>query len=171
MMRRGELQEVQLADDHVPAETTGRQRPPVRRIVAGLLVVGVGLVATQAVLTARERAAVAELARVPEVLSPVDEVVVVERQVHSEEFGALFGFTVGVLDDAEDGSQTYTWLGGADGRGSWSTQLRGPEPRQGTPTVVDSGGCVDDAVRSGDPGSAARVVCLVSGRRGRRGAR
>ena len=149
MARRGELQEVQLDDDPAPAVATGSRRVPVRRIVAGLLVLVVALAATQWVLAARERAALAELARVPGVLSPMDEELVVERRVPARESGPLFGVAGGVLDRADDGSQTYTWLGGTDGQGSWSTQLMGPSPQLAEldPASVAGGSeCADDGV-------------------------
>ena len=77
MVRRGGLQEVELVDGELTADAPGRRRAPLRWVVVGLLVLGVGLAATQGMLTARERAAIAELARVPGVLSPVDETLVV----------------------------------------------------------------------------------------------
>ncbi|KQR17321.1 PQQ-binding-like beta-propeller repeat protein [Cellulomonas sp. Leaf334] len=165
MARRGELQEVLLDDDAAaqdadPVAATGRRRVPVTWLVGGVLVLGAGLGATQWVVTERERAADAALARVPGVISPVDEVLVAGRRVPAREAGALFGYAGGMVDRAADGSQTYTRFGGA-----WSTLLLGPVAvlaEQEPSTIVGGSWCVDDVVPGGDIGSAARVVCLIS---------
>ncbi|KQR17364.1 PQQ-binding-like beta-propeller repeat protein [Cellulomonas sp. Leaf334] len=167
MVRRGELQEVELLDEHdVPLSSP----PPRRRIapgavVVGALVVAAGLAATQWVITARERAAVEALAQVPGVLAPVDETITVARTVAGEDAGTLFGHSEGVLDRATDGSQSYTWVDGTGGGSGWTAELMGPSAALAAVAsghVVSGSTCVTDSAPSIDPVPATRVVCLVT---------
>lgn len=166
MTRRGDLQEVELLDgDDPPAvEPPARRRFPTAAVVGAALVLVVGLVVTQWVLTARERAAVAALAQVPGVLAPVDETLVIERRVSTEEASALFGQAWGALERGSDGAQTYTWVDGTGGPG-WSAELLGPNAALAgvaAPSVVTGSECVEDVAPSASPTTATRVVCLVS---------
>lgn len=167
MARRGGLQAVELLDEH---DTPLSSRPPRRRVaptavVVGALVVVAGLVATQWVITARERAAVRALAQVPGVLAPVDETLVVQRRVAAEDAGVLFGWSDGFLDRAADGSQSYRWVDGTGGGAGWTAELLGPTPALAAVAsshVVSGSACLGDAAPSAEPGAATRVVCLVS---------
>lgn len=167
MARRGGLQEVELLDEHDPLSSPPhRHRRRVRpvAVVVGALVVAGGLVATQWVITARERAAVDALAQVPGVLEPVDETLTVQRRVAAEDAGSLFGRSDGFLDRAADGSQSYTWVDGGDGAG-WTAELLGPTAALAAVAswhVVAGSTCVTDSAPSTDPVPATRVVCLVT---------
>lgn len=167
MARRDGLQEVELLDEHdvplTPPATRRRTLPAV--MVVGGLVLAVGLVATQWVITARERAAVEALAQVPGVLAPVDATITVDREVAADDAGTLFGRSDGILDRAPDGSQSYTWVDGTGDRAGWTAELLGPRAALATIAsshVVAGSACVDDAAPSVDHGAATRVVCLVS---------
>jgi outer membrane protein assembly factor BamB len=169
MARRGEMQEVELLDGDGDAgrigpapEATGRMRVGRRRLIAGAAVVAVTLGVAQWVVTARESAALARLAQVPGVLSPVDATLDILRRVPAADVAALFGGTGGRLERGNDGSQRLTWVGPPGGPG-WATELLGPNNAlAGAQHVFAGSSCQTDNEPGTEIGTAHRVVCLVT---------
>ncbi|PVU83188.1 hypothetical protein DDP54_09470 [Cellulomonas sp. WB94] len=173
MARGGEMQEVELLDGsddgvgHPPdvgaqPDATGRTRVGRRWLIVGAAVVAVSLGLAQWVVTARESAAVARLAQVPGVLSPVDESFAVVRRVPAADAAEVFGVPGAGLERAEDGSQSYTWVDPADGP-RWTAELLGPnDALAGAQNVWGGTSCQTDNAPTTDLSTSRRVVCLVT---------
>ena len=162
------MQHVELDEAGVPVPT---RQPRARRRGTGWWVVGTALVvvavlvATQAVLDARERAAAERLAATPGVVrslgadvgvlwrpDPAATAVIVQR---IDVDGAVLGLAV-----ADDGSQAFVSLDQRTGRQRFSTPLLGPDPaRARSLDRTAAGTCVAVPVDEGSPDQAA---CLVS---------
>jgi len=167
------MQEVELLDgaddgvDHSPdagphPDGTARSRVRRRWLIGGAAVVAVALGLTQWVVTARESAALARIADVPGVLSPVDETLDVVRRVPSADAAEVFGPAGGGLTRAEDGSQSFTWVDPAGGPG-WTAQLLGPNAAlAGAQQVYGGTSCQTDNEPATDLSTSRRVVCLVT---------
>lgn len=111
---------------------------------------------TQWVVTAREDAAVARLARLPGVVSPVDDTLEVVRRLTPGDAVTLTGRASGTLLRADDGSQTYRWFEPASERTGWTTQLLGPTALPADPSQVAG-------VSTCEPDDdQRRVVCVVT---------
>lgn len=155
-MRRDNLQDVELDGPAVaPASPqAGRRR---LWLGVGALVAVLALAGTQAVLSAREDAAVTRLQRVPGVLRPVDETLEVVRRLADGDAVELTGETGGALSVAEDGVLTYRWFAPDDV--GWSRPLL-PARIADSPEIVvrEDSTCEPD----GAAANAVRVVCLVT---------
>ena len=137
-------------------------------MVGGVVGAVVALGAVQGVAELRERAAVAELAKVPGVVAPVGETLVAARTISSDDISTMFGYAGGGVEHAEDGSQSLRWF---DGGPQWTADLAGPAPALadlGPGQIVAGSSCVSDiapgfgdfdVVRRGD---ATLVACLVT---------
>ena len=136
MNRRGAMQDVELEDASSPVERAVPSRPRARRRwwwAGGVAVVTVAaLVGTQAVIDARQRAAVARFASVPGVVTPVGsgvgvlwtpDAAVTSLVLEGVQVGGAF---VG-LSVADDGSQAVLAVDARTGRTRWSTQMFGPD--------------------------------------------
>lgn len=165
------MQEVELLDGDGDSdgqgagrtsEATGRRRVGRRRLIAGAAVVAVTLGVVQWVVTARESAALARLAQVPGVLSPVDATLDIVRRVPAADAAALFGTGGAGLERGKDGSQSLTWVDPAGGPG-WTTELLGPNDTLAAVEHVFGGtSCQTDNEPGTDIGTSHRVVCLVT---------
>jgi len=162
MRRRGELQQVELHDSALPDEEPVERRPRSRRrrwLVIGVIAVVLGLGVTQGVLTVRENAATARLARLPGVLAPVDDTLEVVRSLTPEDIAVLWGEPYGTLVVAEDGAQSYQWV--EPGATGWTTPLLGPLDGLEDGYQVSPDSTCATAETPGT-GGADHVVCLVT---------
>ena len=158
-MRRGELQEVELVDRAPVADPPAPGRSRTRRrlwLAGGAAAVVLLLGGVQAVLSAREDAAVARLQVVPGVLRPVDDTLEVVRRLTPDDTATLTGQAEGALVPDEDGGLTYRWF--APGDLGWTARL---DPPTGAPT--DQAGVLGASACQTDDGTedARRIVCLV----------
>ncbi|WP_315094653.1 PQQ-binding-like beta-propeller repeat protein [uncultured Cellulomonas sp.] len=170
MARRGGMQEVELLDGGEPSiDEVGapvRRRHGRRWIVVGVAAVALSLVATQWVVDARERAAVARLAAVPGVLPAFGDELTVARTITRADVYALWGGITAAggvsasLDVAADGSQAFVGVDKDSGETLWSTPLLGPNAeRAGSLENSFGSGCQSDA---GPEEVATVAVCLVT---------
>src|SRR6478735_7141951 len=159
MGRRGGLGDVELVEPAVEPAPEPSSRPPTRRrlwLAMGAAGVVLALGVTQWVVTAREDAAVARLARLPGVVSPVDDTLEVVRRLTPGDAVTLTGRASGTLLRADDGSQTYRWFEPASEGTGWTTQLLGPTALPADPAQVAG-------VSTCEPGDdQRRVVCVVT---------
>ena len=140
-----------------PARRWGRRR---RWALAVATILVVGLVATQAVLDARERADVARLATVPGVLAPVDASIRTLwsssdwSTIYSLAGGAFGDLSIGGhIDDA--GERTARAVRTRTGEQVWTTVLSAADPAARARGARSGPACSVD-----EP--ASQVVCLVS---------
>ncbi|WP_028050424.1 PQQ-binding-like beta-propeller repeat protein [Cellulomonas sp. URHD0024] len=161
MGHRSHLQTVELLD--APAVVPVDEAPRLRLSWWGFGVVALvavaALVGTQAVLDARERAAVARFAAVPGVVEPVGPDVrvrwrppvalanVVRKGIVAD--GAFVGLSV-----ADDGSQSVVALEERTGDMRWATSIFGPNPARAA--------SLDRRVNPCEPAGAHQVACLVN---------
>ncbi|MBO9553088.1 PQQ-binding-like beta-propeller repeat protein [Cellulomonas sp.] len=167
MVHRKDVQQVELDedDDLVPTSPAAARplRLPFRRrwLVVGAAVAAAGIGAGEWVATAREDAAVARLAEVPGVLTPVDETLTVGRRLPQNLLAEPAPVPGGTLRRGSDGSLAYHW---ADPAGAgWTAPLLPADARlAGAAHVASASTCDTDVVPGVDPLSATRVVCLVA---------
>ena len=163
MRQRVDMAAVELDDEHDdppsrPAEPQRRHRS--RRWLLVPAVAAVALLGTQLVVEARERAAVAALARVPGVVRPVDkdvEVLWTQDPGGSELWPGLPGDGVLVgLQRTSDGSQALVAVDELTGERRWATPLADAHVDHAAGGLSPVGGCHPE------PGGTGRVVCLVT---------
>lgn len=146
------------------ATTGGRRRLAGRWVVLlGAAVVG-GLLVTQAVLDARERAVLARYADVPGVLAPVDGTIDVLWRLDALTAPLLYdavhvdGLLVGGRFEAS-GAQTAVALDARTGEVAWSTRLAATDTDVRSPESDGSVPCSGDGAPTDDP----VLTCLVLG--------
>ncbi|GEK22738.1 hypothetical protein CXY01_32580 [Cellulomonas xylanilytica] len=147
--------------DETPEPPPEQERRPWSRrwllVAAGTVA---ALVGTQAVVEMRERAAVAELARVPGVVRPVDEDVRIlwTRDAGGSELwpGAAGDGALVSLQRASDGAQALVAVDELTGDRRWTTPLADAHVDHADEGFSPVGGCVPE------PGDGGRVMCLVT---------
>lgn len=144
-----------------------RMRPGLVAVVAGALVLVLGLVVAQGVLDARERARAARWAELAGTLAPLGDTVTPGWSIAADRWVSAFsrddelGADVAIgLRAAEDGSLDAVATRLPDGTELWATRIGGPqESRGGDPWRGGTGTrCERDEVATTDP------VCLVTDR-------
>ncbi|MCR6689076.1 PQQ-binding-like beta-propeller repeat protein [Cellulomonas sp.] len=136
-------------------------------VLAGLLVLVVGLVVGQAVIDARHRAQVARWGKVPGVLAPIGDRLTVAGELPTPgdwlavvpgADGAVGTFAVG-RHVADDGSTHAYGVDVLTGGEAWAVTLDTPAPERADERVWVTQPCVVDEVEAGGP-----LVCLVTDR-------
>ena len=154
MARQHELRVVELVDADVDAPPQGSRQGRLW-LVAGAVGVVLALLVAQGIVTVRENAVEARLARLPGVVSPVGDTLEVVRTLTPQDSVDLTGEPTGELLRGDDGVQTYRWVEpAADGPG-WTTQLLDAYPGGPDGQAVVLGG---STCASGDE----HVVCVVT---------
>lgn len=162
-MQAVELVETAALEDVPTTESSERAQHGRRRalwVALGVGLVAAALVAGQSFVDKRERDAIARLARVPGVIAPVGDQLVVARKASVEDFSGLVGDSGG-LETAADGSQSYSW----SGRGEtvrWTAQLLDATPTLAQQGVSPLSYCVADVPEGAEAATASQVVCYVT---------
>jgi outer membrane protein assembly factor BamB len=145
--------------DHADARRWARRRRWALAVAATLVV---GMLGTQAVLDARERAHLARLATIPGVLAPVDASIGVLwsssdwSTIYPLAGGAFGDLSIGAyIDDA--GERTARAVCTRTGEVVWSTVLSAGDPAAQSRGARSSPSCSVD-----EGATAPQVVCLVS---------
>lgn len=156
-------------DDHdaTSGVRTRRPRRGLLAVLAGALVLVLGLVVAQAVVDARQRAQEARWGKVPGVLAPIGDRLTVAGEITSDgdwmavvpgADGAAGTFAVG-RHVADDGSSHAYGVDVLTGRESWAVALDSPVPERVDERLWQSQPCLVDEVEAGGP-----LVCLVTDR-------